>query len=268
MHRALTWIIAAALVAPPIGAGVVFEIESTEHDGDSQRTVSIEATVEGENIKMDVPERDGGASEMIYRGDRKEMVIIDHDEKSYMVIDQEVIESMGGQIRQAMEAALANVPESQRAAAEKMMKERMGAMSSELPATKIRRTDERAEKAGFPCVKYETLKGDGVVSEMWVTPWDKIDGADDAVAAFESMAGFFEEVIAGFAAAGVPMADAFDNPFEHMKKVGGFPVLTRELADDGSVESEAILRSSRRQRIDPADFEPPAGYARRSMFGN
>ena len=37
--------------------------------------------------------RDDG--EMIYRGDRREMVVVDHEDRSYMVIDQETIAELG-----------------------------------------------------------------------------------------------------------------------------------------------------------------------------
>ena len=47
----------------------------------------------------------------------------------------------------------------------------------------------------------------------------------------------------------------------------GFPVVTRELGDDDSLEGESILRSARRQTLDPDAFEPPSGYKRREMFG-
>ena len=52
-----------------------------------------------------------------------------------------------------------------------------------------------------------------------------------------------------------------------MKQIDGFPVVTSGLGADGSVEDESSLRSARRRTLDPADFEPPSGYKRRSMLG-
>lgn len=62
-------------------------------------------------------------------------------------------------------------------------------------------------------------------------------------------------------------ASVDNNVFEHMKELGGFPVVTRDFADDGSLEGETALRSARRQTIDPDAFEPPSGYRRQEMFG-
>ena len=57
-----------------------------------------------------------------------------------------------------------------------------------------------------------------------------------------------------------------DMVFEHMKELGGFPVVTREFADDGSLQQETALRSAKRQTIDPDTFEPPSGYKQQEMF--
>ena len=57
-----------------------------------------------------------------------------------------------------------------------------------------------------------------------------------------------------------------DQAFVHMKEMGGFPVVTRDFTDDGSLESESSLHSARRQTLDPDAFEPPSGYKRQEMF--
>ena len=64
----------------------------------------------------------------------------------------------------------------------------------------------------------------------------------------------------------VDLGGLSDNPYQHMAEIDGFPVVTREFGDDGSLEDESTLRSSQRRTLDPDAFEPPAGYKRRSMF--
>ena len=51
-----------------------------------------------------------------------------------------------------------------------------------------------------------------------------------------------------------------------MKELGGFPVVTSEFGEDGSLEGESALRSAKRQTIDPDAFEPPSGYKRQEML--
>ena len=80
------------------------------------------------------------------------------------------------------------------------------------------------------------------------------------------MASFFEEMMSSFGAAGGFLEDNFDNPFAQMDQFGGFPVLTRELDENGNLESEASLRSATERKLDPATFEPPKGYRKRSIL--
>ncbi len=61
-------------------------------------------------------------------------------------------------------------------------------------------------------------------------------------------------------------ADLEESIFESFDQVDGFPVVTREFDPDGNLESESLLRSAQRRTLDPAEFEPPAGYKRQSIF--
>ncbi len=268
------WICATllALFAMPAQAGVVFEVETTDHGGSSRGTTTTQAYIEGKNLRIEIAAGRGSSeSEALYRGDRREMVVVDHGDKTYRVIDQQTMAEIAGQVNSAMsqiEEALKNVPEDQRAMVEQMMKQRMPqAAAPRRPAAQLRRTGERATHAGYPCVKYEVLRDGRKIREMWVTDWSNVEGGTEAVDAFEGMAEFFQELLDSIpdfgGGSGSPMDD---NPFVHMRDIGGFPVVTREFDEDGSLESESTLRSSQRRTLDPAEFEPPAGYKRREMF--
>lgn len=263
----------ASLGTSPVAAGVVYEIEVTDHHQSSPKSETIQVLVEGRNLKMGIAsgshEEQG---EMIFRGDRREMVVVDHGDKSYNVMDKEALGQIAGQVNSAMaqmQEALKNVPEEQRAMVEKMMKQRMPNQVAppERPKNELEKTDERADKNGYPCVKYDVLRGGRKTLELWVTDWDNIEGGDEVVDAFEGMADFFREMLEAMPDMGQGDSGFGDNAFEHMKELGGFPVVTRDFDDDGSIESESALRSAKRRTLDPAEFEPPSGYKRRSMLG-
>ena len=252
-------------------AGVVFEIETKDHT--SSESGLIQASVEGTNLKMVVVSADmSDKDEMIFRGDRREMVVVDHGDKSYMVIDEAMIQSIGKKltgIDAQMQKMLADVPPEQRAMFEKMMQGRMP-QQTQAPAKSIvefRNTGERGTRNGYPCVKYEVSIGGRQSQEMWVTDWDNIEGGADAASAFESMATFFQDMRDAMPSFGRE-SDADDNPFQHMSELNGFPVVTYDYAPDGSLEGESALRSSKRRTLDPAEFEPPSGYKRRTMMPN
>ena len=262
----------AAVGAAPLLAGVVFEVETKDHR--SQEVTTSQAAVEGRLLKMEVKAGGGGGDgEMIYRGDRREMVVVDHGEKSYFVLDAEGIKQIAGQIGAAMsqmEEALKNVPESQRAAIEKMMKDRMPQQVTAAVQTELKKTGEHAEQAGYPCVKYDVLQGGEKVREMWVTDWSNVEGGKEVAGMFREMSGFFQEMMDAFRSASGPMgalvSQIGDNMFEHMKELDGFPVVTREFGG-GGLESESTLRSAARKSFAAGDFEPPAGYKQQQMFG-
>lgn len=141
----------------------------------------------------------------------------------------------------------------------------MGAMK---PRSKpeVRKTGERAEKNGYPCVKYEVFRDGRKIREIWTTDWDNVEGGDEAWEAFGAMAEFFEALLEKMPAmpgGGDPLGG--QNPYDEMNLENGFPIVTSEFGEDGSLESESSLKSARQQRLDPSAFEPPAGYKRMSM---
>ena len=270
---AYSLLLALALLATPLYAGVVYEIEVKDHEQSPPKTESIEAAVEGRHLKMGIASQGKGAQgDMIFRGDRREMVVVDHENQTYSVIDEAAVGQITGQLSEAermMQEALKNVPDDKKAMIEQLMKQKMppGAQAPpERPKSELKKTSERGDKNGYPCVKYEVLRGGVKVRELWVTDWSNVEGGSDVVGAFEDMADFFSEMMDALPKFG--QGESFGDPaFEHMREIGGFPVVTREFDDDGSLEGESTLRSARRQTLDPDAFEPPSGYKRQEMFG-
>ena len=264
------FLVCAILALAPALAGVVYEIEVTDHEQSPPKSESIQAAVEGRNLKLGIASGGRGKQgHMIYRGDRREMVVVDHENRSYDVIDEAAMKQIAGQLGNAMgamEEALKNLPKERRAQIEAMMKQRMPQQPAARPRSELKKTGEKAVQNGYPCVKYEVLREGRKIRELWVTDWSNIEGGDDVVDAFEDMADFFSELMDSIPDFGQGGSSG-DAAFWHMKEIGGFPVVTREFDDDGSLEGESTLRSARRQTLDPAAFEPPSGYKRRSMLG-
>ncbi|MCZ6727947.1 MAG: hypothetical protein O7A98_11420 [Acidobacteria bacterium] len=271
------WIAFALAVAlcSPLGAGVVFEIETTDHEQSPPRVENIQISVEGRNLKMGIAGgKGGGRGEMIFRGGRREMVVVDHENKAYFVMDEETIRQIAGQVSGVMaqmQEALKNVPEGQRAMVEKMMKQGMPKQVQvpKRPVAEVRKTGDRGEENGYPCVRYDVLVNGTKVRDVWVTDWGNIEGGDEVADVFREMADFFSEMLdaVGEMAGGFGDMGADTGIFNDLEAIGGFPVVTREFGDDGSLEGESRLRSAKRQTLDPAAFEPPPGYNRREMFG-
>lgn len=277
MRRRTPLLIAAPLAALPllgadaVNPGVVFEITTTHHDQTPPRTEVGQVQIEGPNLAMAV-EGPQGEGRMIFRGDDREMVIEDHAEGTYTVIDEATLERLAGQVNAAMaemERMLENLPEEQRAMVRQMQERGMPGMpgmgAMEEPEVETRPTGRSETRNGFPVEEWEVLEDGVVVSRMWVTPWDEVDGGDEAREAMTGMVEFFDaflEAMPSMPGRGGPM---IRNPFRNMDVTGGMPVWTAEIAADGSVERESELTSVERTTLPASTFEPDPSLTERPL---
>lgn len=261
-------------VSSPLSAGVVFEIETQDHDFTPPQLERTTVYAEGLALKIDSSDRHRGNSDtMIFRGDRREMVVVDHERKSYMVIDRRFAANVAGQLNQMagqVKGLLENVPAAQRAMLDQLMKNGGPPMQQRgqqpaRPTLEVRTTRQQAKVYGYPCVHFTVTRGGRKVRDVWVTNWNNIYGGRELAATFDSMSEFVQELTSAFpVAADAPMDD---NAFATMKQMGGFPVATREYRNDGTLESETALRSAEPRHINPADLQQPNGYQPETMFG-
>lgn len=258
-------------------AGVVYEIEVNDHDGSGQPE-STEVMVEGKNLAMTINpgQSETGKGKMIYRGDRGEngeVVVVDDDDKSYYVIDDETVAAIGGQVADAMrqmDEMMKNLPKEQQDAIKRAREQGLGMPG--MPAEgrgpskpELRKTGERATKRGYPCVKYEVWRDGRKIRELWITDWSNVEGGGEARDAFRNLAGFFDamlEALPELPGGGGPIGGGFT---DEMGFSEGFPVENTGFGPDGEEDDFSGLRSARRRTLDPAEFEPPSGYKRRSM---
>ena len=269
MKRTLL-VLPCALLATTSFAGVVYEIENRQMSTETVQTSAI--SVEGPNLKMLMDSGDGqDEGEMIFRGENREMIVVNHKERTYMVLDEDTMNQLAEQMKQAsaalaeMEKALANMPESQRAQVEKMMRSRLPNMSEPVVPTELRKTGDEDTMKGYPCVRYEILRDGMVIRELWVTDWSNVEGGEDTAAAFQAMADFFRQMIESLPKFGQMGQASATAAFEHMREINGFPVLTREFADDGSLESIAALTAAEQADLNASDFEPNPKYKRQKI---
>ena len=267
------------LLSPAAHAAVVYQVQTSyPSDSEGKPSETTEMSVNKPNLKIGIAGASAGdadSGDAIFRGDRREMVIVDHEDRTYMLIDSAAAERMGGQVKgavQGLQAELDKLDPQQRAMVEQMMKKGIGGMAlpgSEPPAKptkEYRNTGERADKAGYPCVKYEVVEDGVVVQELWVTEWDNVKGAAEGRAVFEDMASFYAEIMDAFGESS-GMGGSFmggENALESFAKLDGFPVVTRDFYA-GELESETVLQSVTERDLDPDAFEPPKGYRLRTM---
>ncbi len=257
-------------LASPCFAGVMFEFETHNPSNPGSEPDVIHTLVEGDNLKIDVTGPRGANADMIYRGDRREMIAIDHDSQSYVVFDEAMIGEVSSRLNDLeaqMQEALKDVPADQRAAMEAMIRQRMPMVEGEssMPRFTVRKTGETAKQNGFPCEKHELYRDGELSKTIWVTDWKNVDGGREAAGAFDGLGDFIEEIQA--ALPDFAKSDQVGgHAYEHLEELGGFPVVTIDHADDGSITDESRLLSSKQIDVEAGSFEPPANYQRQELM--
>ena len=266
----------ASLPTAPVHADVVLRAVTTDHGRSTPATHTNEVRVAGPNVRIDVDlDEDGGARmSVIFRGDERKMLAVDHREESVTVIDREMVQAVTGQIQQALrqfEAQLEGMSEEERAAMKRLLggqMETLRNLGEEAPApppTEVRTTDERAERSGFPCIRQEVWSEGARIREFWVTEWSRVEGGAETRAALLGMAEFAEELFESVKGSfpGLDFAD-MGNPFQDVRELAGLPVVTR-LFDDAALTSETVVEWVRRAELEDGTFRAPAGYATRDI---
>jgi len=181
------------------------------------------------------------------------MIMVDHQDKSYVVLDQATMNELVGVMSEAMsqfEEAMKDATPEERAMMEKMMKDRMPGMGG----------DKEAEN-------YDVYRGEEKISQHCVASWSSIEGGDEMQKVMLEMAEFMDQMAKSFSKSKGMMGQQiqFDNNvFSQLRKLNGFPVQTIDY-ENGTVESESQLVSSKKTTLNASDLEPPAGYTKRDM---
>ena len=266
----------AVLAGSPLSAGVVMNLETTDHTGPEPGVETSQLAVDGERLKMDLESsaEDGLNHALIFRGgEQREILVVNHGRKTFQVMDRESIAALGSEMRLAMSEALRKVealPPEQRAVVQKMLGSQLGVAGSRPapPPSTVLRTSERETFQGLACVKYEVFLAGERIREVWVTPWSAVPGAREAMSVLRDMSGFYGELMESFERLAVTsFGGGFTldhHPFDELQRMNGVPVVTRNY-ERGGLSTEIVLRSVREEELDPSDFEPPAGYRRTAM---
>ncbi len=204
---------------------------------------------------------------MIFRDDL--FLMINHDDKTYTVIDEAMLEEIGSRMSAAMtkmEAQLAQMPPEQRAMMEKMMQGQMPDMMSKqnaapMPPLRVER-GESSEWKSYPCVKYSIYTGDEKSDEICAAPHDAIEGVDDAMQGFRKMSEFLKKMTASLPEAFGGMAE---NPMTMLEQIDGFPVHSLHF-ENGKLSEETTLDSATEQTLDESMFAAPADYRKQDLF--
>ena len=268
-HRCISICLLGFVAAVPSFADSILEFQSTEFGQGQPIVGTVQISTSGADTRLEINSVSSAeAGGMIFHGERGEMIILDHAQGSYLIIDQARMNAMASQVSQAMtqmQEALAAMPPEQRALAEQMMQRQFPAAAPKQSPKQspdiINALGSHGEVAGIECRNYEVMRDGRKVRELCMSDWDDIAGGQETAEALKDVAGFFESMRQAFSGAGA--MDAFDRQqelFGHMNELDGYPILYRDFSASGALERQVILTSARQEDVSPGFFKPPQGY--------
>lgn len=230
-------------MAAPSFADSILRLQTTEIIQGDSIVGTVQISTSGADVRLEIISVSSfEAGGMIFHGDSKEMIILEHAQAQYMVIDQERMDKMAAQVSEAM------------------TQENMPTAAVRSPDT-INALGSHGVVAGIECQTYEVVRDGRKVRELCVSDWDDIDGGQETAEALQSVTEFFQNIRKAYS--GTDAMEVFDRQeelFGHMAELDGYPVLYRDFSASGALVRETILNSARQDDLSPDFFEPPEGY--------
>ena len=262
--RYVTVLLATLVFCASAHAGVTLDLVRSDANGKELERTHVSS--QGGKLRMDT---DGGQFSsdvsMIFLGDR--FLVIDHDEKTYIIMDEAMLNEVSAKMNDAlkqMEAQLAQMPPEQRAMAEQMMKSQLSALSGTDSAGPPRvEAVGPGEWNGRPCTRYAVYEGAEKSQDVCAAPLEQVEGADEMIEAFMGMAEFVQKLTESLPG---PLAASLSaNPGAVMDQINGFPIHSVEYSG-GERSAESRLESIEEGALDGAMFEAPSGYRLQDPF--
>jgi hypothetical protein len=261
-------------------AGVVFRIEVENFSegnqffdgGESYITVT---KIEGHHMRTDTQGKNGKlATTMIFLGETDEMLMIDHKEETYLVMDRESIEALGKQmseVMQKMEAALAQVPAGQREMMEKMMMKKLAADPNykEPSPPNVRSLGESGSVNGIACEWKAVTRDDVLEQKACVCDQSEIAGGEEMVAIAHEMRNFATGLTKlANSASSIKMFGGETMSEIGMKMtadLGGFSLISEDFDGEGKLMRRSTFQSADDVSVPAEEFTPPSGYKRQTL---
>ncbi|MEM8996434.1 MAG: hypothetical protein AAGF23_16730 [Acidobacteriota bacterium] len=262
LHSFTVAAVLALFSAPGAFAGFVYTFDVRDHDagGDDEKH---EMAVEGKNLTITVPAGADAGGDLIFRGDRRQLLFLDPGSKTYMLVDEASARDLGerfggGGPAGYLQDALSQLdPEQRRQLEQYLGPESDGGGGGEL---RVEASSTRGEHGGYATVRWDAYRGGEKLMELWVTDWSNLEGGAEVRPTFEDFAGFWGELVD----AGMP-SDDFEM-IEAMVRVKGFPVSTHLLGARQQVSLSWALGQTEGKTLLSDEFEP-AGFTRQSVPG-
>lgn len=262
--------IAASLMFGSAGAGTLLTVEKRSLDGSRPEVVVSTIAIDGKRVRIDHHEPNKSSrGSVIYRGDKKQMIVLDHRGNSFHIVTKDSLNAMNQQVdrqmsamMKQMESKLSQLPPAQRQMVEQMMKQQNpSAFAQPTPqapaAPEVKKTGVKKQIKGYPTEQYEVYQDGARVREMWVTDWASAGVKRDDFRIFKEMHQFQQQAFAS-----MNRGQAFtgnDAAFDEFRQVEGLPLIVTSFEGNTKTQ-ETTLQSLEKKDFDESYFTPPSDY--------
>lgn len=247
-------ITAAALASATATAIADTTLTTTNQFGNTSGTDTVH--IAGGMVRVD--NNQGGY--MLFDSGERTMTMVEPENKSYMVMTEESLRSMGDAVQQAMqqlESQMANMPPQQREQMRRMMEERMGGMmgGGQVSKPEIVNTGETKTVAGYDCRVVRIMVDGASTGSACMTDFDTLGIPGEDRKTIEAMMDFslaLTEQFGDMMPAHVKAMAAEGYPVEYQSQAGGTAIQgSLQKVETGSISADL--------------FTVPNGYRKRSL---
>lgn len=248
--------------------GIEIRVEAIDYAGGKAQSQVNRMRLADQRLRIDPVEE--GDQTTIFRGERNDFMIVDHQRETFVLMDQDGIDQLVAQVRASMkelDQQMKALPDEQR----RMLLAAMLEEEQRAADTRLVQTNRKETKNGFDCVLFEVRQRDELIREVWVASWDQLPRAEIVRGALEGMEDFFGRLDESLSAV-TSAAGGFDagslaggSPFADLRKMQGFPIHSRDYVE-GELVSETIVQSVVEAEMAGTIFAAPVQYERRAPF--
>ncbi len=205
---------------------------------------------------------------MIYNQNSERIIHIDHENKTYTVMDKETMRKISEKLNNVMaefEKQLKNLPPEQREMMKKYMKKNISPHANYVEP--VIKKSGKGKVNGIPCVKYDVYKEKKRTRQYCITSWDKVEGGAEIATAMKNLSSFFQEWTKTMSKSSSPIGSRLKfekNLFAQIEKLNGLPLETLEF-ENGKLINRTIFESSERKEIPDSIFTSYRQYKRQEI---
>ena len=248
MKNILTILITFLMFLSVSNADIKLEFSTYEkgNSGDSETSIAIFTS---NKMKIESRSNDGFVT-VLFDGQKDKMIILNHEEKNYMVFTKELINNLSKQVSGMMEQMkqqFANLPDAQRKQMEKMMESQLGSMKISYT---VDNTGETKKINNWNTTKYNLKANEDLKSEIWAAPYSTLGVSKSDISILGKFSNFSAELLKA-----VPSAqkDSFSAIYDEIQ---GLPVMSINSTNNNINELKSISQFTSKL----SDFEIPSDY--------